>query len=304
MLHHRQISTDTWDLNTGAPHRPASVRHRPHRTHLQLVLMPCRPQPPLTAPHRAKPASTATGRASPCQDDLHCRRSHLFPLCRPPLPPAAPPCAVPASDNSSIRCHAGQMRPSTMPVPSLRFPPSTPRPGPAPGILIRRPTPSLPLLAFGGYRLHCAGLQPTIIATVTKHTTSGRRCQHEAPQPPPAATPPNPDADLAVSSATASTPSRHRHYHLSPRPRHLASPPAASSPNPTERHAAGRSPPPRADAPLPEHGEKISPATAVFAAGTAARVAIRRRSIYGGGDGLRRGRRRPPESLAHGGGAT
>uniref|UniRef100_A0A0E0RHI1 Uncharacterized protein n=1 Tax=Oryza rufipogon TaxID=4529 RepID=A0A0E0RHI1_ORYRU len=245
--------------------------------------MPCYPQLPLTAPHHAKPASTAAGRASLCQDDLHCHRSHLFPLCRPPLPPAAPPCAVPASDNSSIRCRAGQMQPSTMPVPALRFPPSTPRPGPAPGATTER-------------ALH--------IATITKRTTSGRRCQHEAPQPPPAATPPNPDADLAVSSATASTPSRHRHYHLSPRPRHLASPPAASSPNPTERHAAGRSPPPRADAPLPEHGEKISPATAVFAAGTAARVAIRRRSIYGGGDGLRRGRRRPPESLAHGGGAT
>lgn len=45
------------------------------------------------------------------QAGLHRCRLRLLAPCRPPQPPAAPPCAVPASGSS--RCRAGLMRPST-----------------------------------------------------------------------------------------------------------------------------------------------------------------------------------------------
>ncbi|EEC75839.1 hypothetical protein OsI_12830 [Oryza sativa Indica Group] len=129
MLHHHPTSADMWDHYTDAPRRPAFVRRRLHRTHLQLLLpTPCPTPSPRAAPHRAWPALSTAGRASsrqawpPTVDhasshqaSLHRRRLRLLAPCRPTLPLAARLHAELASEHSSRRCRTGKMRSSATP---------------------------------------------------------------------------------------------------------------------------------------------------------------------------------------------
>uniref|UniRef100_A0A0E0G3S6 Uncharacterized protein n=1 Tax=Oryza nivara TaxID=4536 RepID=A0A0E0G3S6_ORYNI len=158
MLHHRQTFAGMWNHCTGAPRRPAFMHPPPYRTvpasstannaslcHAGLLHR----RPRLTVPSRP----LAVGRTSSRQAGLHRRRLRHFAPCQPLLPPATPQSTVPASNPSSSRCHAGQVRSSITP----------------------------PRLAARG--------RPCLLSQSSSPVTSRRRCvrthTHTSPSPPP-----------------------------------------------------------------------------------------------------------------------